>query len=230
MATRLKALLHPAFVIRSLPLMAALGVSCFITYEYNAAAREAHVMVEHSMTALAAMDKVFSLLQDAETGQRGFVITGDAAYLAPYDTALGDIASSLQSLDYLIMKNPAQHQGVSRLRLIATSKLAEMKCVIEMRRTQGLQAAAALVSQNTGKNEMDDLRHEIADMKAREKAILEDKAQLVQSRNNTIVFISIGALLISLAGRLASSLIRLPSQFRTRVGRSGGTEHDVPEA
>ncbi|UVK49408.1 CHASE3 domain-containing protein (plasmid) [Mesorhizobium sp. AR07] len=74
-ATRLKALLHPAFMLRSMPLVVALAISCVVTYEFNAAARQAHVMVEHSMTALAAMDKVPSLLQDAETGQRGFVIT-----------------------------------------------------------------------------------------------------------------------------------------------------------
>ncbi|MBN9219326.1 MAG: CHASE3 domain-containing protein [Mesorhizobium sp.] len=213
-AGRLKALLHPAFLLRSLPMVAALAISCFITFEFNAAAREAHSMVEHSMSALAAMDQVLSLLQDAETGQRGYIVTGDDAYLAPYRAALHGIEPGLQRLDLLIMKNTAQHDSVERLRAISARKLAEMKDVIDVRRQQGLQAAANQVALNVGKTEMDELRGEIGEMKARETTILRDKENLVEARNDRIVIISIVALLISLAGRLASSLIRVPSQFR----------------
>lgn len=211
--SRIKALLQPAVLLKGAPVLVALALSALITYSFNSAMRRGHEQVEHSMDALAAMDTVLSLLQDAETAQRGFVITGDGAYLAPYGEAQARIDASLHALDGLVGKNPAQHAAVLRTSAIAHQKLDELERSIRLRRMAGLAQAVDAVRQDAGKTLMDQIRAEIAGLKLRERQILGERTDDIDAKSRMIVWISALAMVIGLFGRAASALIRMPSQF-----------------
>jgi CHASE3 domain sensor protein len=211
--TRIKALLQPAVLLKGAPVLVALALSGLITYSFNSALRRGHVQVEHSMDALAAMDTVLGLLQDAETAQRGFVITGDDAYLAPYSKARIDLEPSLDALDGLVGRNTAQHAAVLRARAIARQKLDELEKTIAIRRRDGLAPAVAAVKRDDGKMLMDELRKELAGLKTRERQILGERTDEIDGRSRMIVWIAALALMIGLFGRAISAMIRMPSQF-----------------
>ena len=101
---------------------------------------------------------LLSYLTDAETGQRGFLLTGDELYLEPYRQALMEIPVTLNVLKTSISSQPAQAQLFDRMLPLVNDKLAELAQTITVRRTAGPEAALAIVRTNRGKAVMDRIR------------------------------------------------------------------------
>ena len=77
--------LTPLNVISTLPLLFAMLCGGYLSYRYNILLRENRDLVVHTYQVINAIDGLLIRLEDAETGQRGYIITGDASYLAPYE-------------------------------------------------------------------------------------------------------------------------------------------------
>ena len=152
---------------------------------------------------LVEMKDLYSDLQDAETGQRGFLLTGDENYLAPYLGARATIDDHLATIARLIAPvDPESHYLDEAQRLIS-AKLAELATTITARRANGVEAAITLMRSNDGKRIMDDFRllHD-----AQEQRV--DSAMTARTiaaeRNNQQVFITL--LIGGLAGLSVLSL------------------------
>ena len=109
-------------------------------------------------------------MKDAETGQRGFVITAEETYLEPYNAALAAGREDGGQPADPDLRQPApaasDRRGASRS---SRAKLAELKRTIEMRRTQGFEPTQKVVLSNEGKNVMDDLRRVLGAMDQEER-------------------------------------------------------------
>ncbi|MCJ8143906.1 response regulator [Ancylobacter sp. A5.8] len=116
----------------------------------------------HSHEVIIALAAIRSSVQDAETGQRGFLLTEDDKYLEPYQLALAAIPAKIDEVAELTSDNPSQKPRLALLRLHVAAKLAELGETIETRRTQGLEAALAIVTTDRGKVEMDAIRTQLA--------------------------------------------------------------------
>ncbi len=68
--------------------------------------------VAHTYQVAAAVQKVFSGVQDAESSQRAFIVSGTEAYLAPYNRAVQDLPGQLDTVSQLVSDNPAQISAV----------------------------------------------------------------------------------------------------------------------
>jgi methyl-accepting chemotaxis protein len=99
-------------------------------------------------------------LRDAETGQRGFLLTGEDRYLESYRQALTEIPTALDTLTRIeaTRNRPDQTQRVERLKPLVKDKLDELEQTIELRRNQDLDAALAIVRTDRGKAIMDQVR------------------------------------------------------------------------
>lgn len=128
----------------------------------------------HSHEVIVALDELLSSMQDAETGQRGFLLTNNGKYLEPYNSAVIAIPPKLDEIAQLTSDNPAQKPRIAALRLHVGAKLAELKETIDRRQTQGLDAALAVVNSDRGKVEMDAVRGQLAAM-SQEEAELRSK-------------------------------------------------------
>ncbi|HUQ29367.1 MAG TPA: CHASE3 domain-containing protein [Usitatibacter sp.] len=124
-------------------------------------------VVLHTHEVAAAIVKVLSDLTDAETGQRGFIITGDEQYLDPYTQAVGRLDSDLAALGSLV-NDPEQEEGLAQLRSHVETKLSELRTTIQLRREAGFDVARAAVHMNIGKQHMDAMRAVGASMMRRE--------------------------------------------------------------
>lgn len=97
-------------------------------------------------------------IADAESGQRGFVITGEDRFLANYTAARGSVFASLAELDHDLRSDPAQHDRLHAMHKLAMAKFAEMDGVIALRRDMGLDAAAQRVARGDGATLMGQMR------------------------------------------------------------------------
>ena len=131
--------------------------------------------VTHTYKVKIALEKLVKIADDAETGQRGFVITGDTNYLQPYNQARATIAANAEQVRTLTADNPAQQEDLQQLTALTEKKLEELGRVIDERRVSGLAAAQRIVANNTGKHTMDDMRAVLARMEAREDSLMDSR-------------------------------------------------------
>jgi signal transduction histidine kinase len=147
---------------------------------------------------LDQFDDVLLQLQDAETGQRGYVITGQESYLEPYHVAIKTIDADIERLHVLMDRHPNDEQRarLAYLEPLITAKLAELDETIQVRRQQGFEAAQELIQTHRGKLVMDEFRSVVAELKKSESQLLAHLNQQVQdSVRGTLFIIGSGSLL-----------------------------------
>jgi signal transduction histidine kinase len=133
---------------------------------------EASEATAHTYAVKLELRQLLALLVDAETGERGFIITGQEPYLEPYTPARNAVPSVIARLRALMADEPAQQTDVNALATIANEKLTELAAAIRQRRESGFSAAQAVVATNVGKRTMDRVRQTVARVEAREDAAL----------------------------------------------------------
>lgn len=146
--------------------------------------------LERSTEARSQVKTVFSTLQDAETGQRGFILTGDPEFLEPYDTAVQVLPGQLETLRGLSAGNAAFEAPLARLERAAGAKLKDLKRSIDARKRDGAEAATAIVSTKTGKRLMDEIRAVVDTMLAAEAQEVSNRSRELRSRVSTFEAIS----------------------------------------
>lgn len=152
-------------------LLALLVMNAYITRRQLGIQTDSQVWVAHSRLVLYELSQTESLLKDAETGQRGFLYTGDPKYLTPYTQALGQIGPHLDSLAHLVADNPDEAAKVPVLRDLAQKKQAEMAGTIELYKAGSLDDARQMVLSDVGLAYMDQIRLQVAEMERIETAL-----------------------------------------------------------
>lgn len=152
---------------------AALLVAIRILNRYHLGrVEQAQQWVAHTFAVSGQLSACLSTLVDAETGQRGFLITGEERYLEPYAASRTAIDGHLQRLSDLTRDNPDQQADIERVRALVDKKLGELARTIAVRRDAGLAAAQAIVATDQGKRTMDAIREVTDRMLAREQTLL----------------------------------------------------------
>ncbi len=139
-----------------------------IAYRNIQVLRANNDMIRHSHQVIVALDELLSTAQDAETGQRGYLLTGNDRYLDPYQNAVAASTSRIDAVASLTRDNPVQQTNIVQLRRHLDAKLAELDQTIRLRRDQGAQAALAIVATDRGKVEMDAIRNQLDVMRQEE--------------------------------------------------------------
>ena len=146
------------------------------TFAYNALGA-----IEAPMAALSASkevkimtDKLLMSSLDAETGQRGYLLTGNKAYLEPYNNALVSYKRDILSLRKMLTSVPEALKIMDRLEASYNDKLKELALTISLRQTQGFQAALRVVQTNEGKQYEDEIRLQTANLNEVEQRFYEN--------------------------------------------------------
>src|SRR5712664_3105943 len=139
------------------------------SYRNTARFAEASEWRKHTYEVLRNLDETVARLVDAETGQRGYLLTGVDAYLEPYRAAIKNIDQTIGHLKSLTSDNPNQQKRIQVLEPLVEKKLAELQRTIDLRKNNGLAAANRVVLEGSGKQAMDQIRAIIAEMANEEK-------------------------------------------------------------
>lgn len=156
--------------------------------------------VEHTYKVMAALQRYHATIQAAETGQRGFLITGLPEYLAPYQQAVAGLTTEIDQIGELVATVPIQRQRVSELRGLTADKLAELADTIRIRRERGFEAARKAVVTQRGKQLMDTLRTVVEDMEQETHRLLGEREALVTRTSQQSLFAFTATALLALAG------------------------------
>ena len=155
-----------------------------------------------------AIREVRLLLLDAETGQRGFLLTGDEAYLRPYEEALQKLRENLDTLHRALDSEPEQRARLARLEPRVRERLEVLASVISIRREQGLEATITRVRQNRGHQLMEQIRQELAEMLETEDQTWRRRQEEAQASSwRTMVVLGAGTLMGVLIVSLGSLYI-----------------------
>ena len=127
----------------------------------------------------AALHESLSLIVDAETGQRGYLITGKEEYLQPYQAALPRIDDAFHRLRELLTLHgtPEQRDSLGKLNELFGKKLAELEAVIALYKKDGSDAAQALINTGIGRRTMDEIRVTVDQMVGTHRRQIDDATQ-----------------------------------------------------
>jgi CHASE3 domain sensor protein len=133
----------------------------------------------------------------AETGQRGYILTGERRYLAPYEAATGRVWAEFSSLEGAV-RDPAQIARLHRLRPLIQDKLGELAHTVELR-GQGLEAALAVVRTDVGQTLMEDIDAVIGEFVRAEQDIIVSRSSLLEDQARWATRISALTAMLALA-------------------------------
>ena len=135
---------------------------------------------------ISKLDDLLSLVKDAETGQRGYLLTGKTRYLAPYDNAVRMIDKRVAEISAASQANGLNPERVRDLRGLVESKLAELKLTINLRQNGRTSAAMAEVDTGRGQVYMDQLRALVTQITDEQKGTLAGRMRR-QRRDQTLL-------------------------------------------
>jgi signal transduction histidine kinase len=176
-------------------------------------ARDAEQLVTHTLRVLNASGLLLSVMEGAETGERGYLLTGEERYLQPYQSALSSYREASQNLRQLTLDDSVQQARIDKLDRLVETKLAGLSRGIALYRTQGRDAALALVFMGEGKLAMDEIRGLSHDMEQQEQRLLIIRTQAaVESQDTQLKWIlriggTILLILIAVAGVITERVI-----------------------
>ena len=176
--------------------------------------------VRHTLEIRNQVARVLTLVQRAEFGQRGFLLTGRDIYLEPYETALAAMPAALDELSGLVADNVSQQRSAARLRQLTNNKLAEVRSTIELRRAGEPERAMGIVNSDTGQRTMDDIRSLVASLEQEESRLLAVRQASAQTYG---LLMQAGA---ALALLLICSSATLGGLQTRRAFREIGVAHD----
>ncbi|MEH2042858.1 response regulator [Nostoc sp.] len=141
--------------------------------------------VQKTQEKINKLEELLSEMKDAETGQRGYILTGQESYLEPYQAVVGNIDRKIVELRDLITDQSNQQKQFATLELLIAAKLAILKQTIDLRQNQGFDAALQLIQTNQGKHLMDDIRKIVHEIENQDKRLLQQQSQAAKASANT---------------------------------------------
>jgi CheY-like chemotaxis protein len=216
----------PAIKKRTGDLPTALGLIClvvffivsgFISFTKTDTLIQDSDRVAHTHEVISALDDLLSIMKDAETGQRGFLITGSERYLEPYNGALTQLDERIDDLERLTEKGTPEANRLPDMKLHIHNKMSELAETINLRRTKNFEAAKALVLTDNGKAEMDALRTEVGITKREEQTVRDKRiAEMAEAYRAAIFFVVITSLVGVFLSIVISLLVRRSASIRER--------------
>jgi signal transduction histidine kinase/ActR/RegA family two-component response regulator len=180
---------------------------------------DADRLVAHTFEVRQDARRLLSDLQDAETGQRGFLLTANDAYLEPLNRAVTSEPTGLARLRELTSDNPEQQERLKKLEPLIATKLDEMQRTVAFAHQGQHDAAVDIVKTDRGKTLMDSIRAELDTFAQTELNLLtEREAAVVTLRGWLLVLISLSlAIAVALIGMFARSTFEAINVVRERT-------------
>jgi methyl-accepting chemotaxis protein len=169
---------------------AALAIVIFIggaSYRSTSKLTDTVDWVNHSHEVMHNLDGLIQALTDAETGQRGYTITGNESYLDPYNSGVSRVGQYLTNVRNMTTDNPRQQELIDRLEPAAAQRLALLKEGVDVERTKGSDAGREWVVSGKGKTEMDEVRKLVADMVDEEMGLLKQRGNEAKASAENLV-------------------------------------------
>jgi CHASE3 domain sensor protein len=169
-----------------------IGIPAFLAFHAEGEVKRSFQWVTHTLEVDRTVQSPVNSLVDAETGQRGFLLTARAVYLEPYEAGRARIAQQLAEVRKLTADNAAQQARLDQLAPLIDDRLAVLAETIALENRGERDAALQLVNSDRGKNTMDKIRgvlREMADDEHRLLWIRQDQLSKQAGRSTNLLFL-----------------------------------------
>ena len=186
------------------------GVVGAISYRAIGELIDASAWRQHTYEVLGKITTLQLQLKDLESGQRSFVLTGEEAYLEPYQSAVSAIDGTLSEVRQLTADNSRQQERIGRLEPLLRSRISIARESIDARRTSGVEAATAIVKSGRGRDATSEIVKLLATMQDEENTLLAKRASTAdEDARNAEATLLYGMLLaLAVAGTAAVLITR----------------------
>jgi CHASE3 domain sensor protein len=204
-----------------------LVTNAWLGYENIEQMRQGSLAASRNRSIIVALENTISLVTEAESGQRGYLITGESEYLKPYRKALANIDGQIKFLEHATANNPVQRTRIPELKRRLDSRIQQLQQRVEARASEGLDAARQAILLNRGKVEMDDLRQHVAEMVRIESEIRDASVQ--RSARNYNVALSSSLIGDAVAMLMVAAFIYLLGRHLRERKRAEAVIHEQRE-
>ncbi|MDB5804109.1 MAG: histidine kinase, partial [Betaproteobacteria bacterium] len=173
--SRSRALLPPQILAGFIVAVLAVLLIAYVSFRSLQNSTASTELVTHTEEVIGQFEMLLSNLKDAETGQRGFLLTGEERYLEPYIAARARLNDIFNGLRALIADNPRQRERAEGLQTVARQKMDELAETITLRRKGDAAGAMEVVKSDRGKELMERFRTTIAAGEAEERGLLQTR-------------------------------------------------------
>jgi signal transduction histidine kinase/CheY-like chemotaxis protein/CHASE3 domain sensor protein len=170
-----RGMLPPGTLIGFILAIVAVVLIAFVSYRALLSRTDAAERLTHTVEVMEKLQGLLSIVKDAETGQRGFLLTGAEPYLAPYTQAKTELGSNFKNLRRLVADNINQQQRLDILEQLTTEKMDELGQTITLRRSGDVEGALSIVRSDRGKAAMDRIREVVTQMQGEERTLLSSR-------------------------------------------------------
>ncbi len=220
----LQRLLHSARLQTAalvLAMASFIGVGLMAASHVNASIDDLLAATVRARLRANAANDVLSALRDAETGQRGFLLTGRLSYLEPYYDAIGHIDGLLDGLGTLMIDLPEFRDDFTALAAAVHSKTAELRRTVILAERDGIPAALAVVNNDEGRVAMDEARRCIAVIVAQSELERDRRSRALTGRERDVTATLLACLGAAVALLGAAALTLQLNRARLLRARSG---------
>jgi PAS domain S-box-containing protein len=168
--------------------------------------------VDHTREVISTNQELLSDVKDAESAERGYIITGDEGYLEPYRLASADIPPSTEKLLRLTADNPMQQDRLKSLQALIEKRMTVFSDALRQRKESGFNAAEAVVLAGQGRTVMKEVRDASQEIEAEENRLLLERINVRRVRLRNGLIATLGAALVALI-----ALIFAPIDVRRAV-------------
>jgi PAS domain S-box-containing protein len=137
--------------------------------------------VIHTERVLGRLEDALGEMKDAETGQRGYLLTGKPQFLQPYDSSIRVVRASFRGLEELTADNASQGRHLEELFPLVEEKIRFMEETIATFDRGEVEAAREMVASTRGKRLMDEIRARVDSMAREEQRLLHDRMARAES-------------------------------------------------
>jgi PAS domain S-box-containing protein len=178
--------------------------------------------VDHTKDVLAELDGVLAAITEGETGQRGFLITGDDVYLAPYRRATEEVPERLRRIDALLVDNAAQRDRGRKLKELVLERLGQLDLAVRLTKSGRAGEARDFIRAGAGRATMDGIRGLVSTMRSEERELLRTRDERSgATARSLITTLGIGC------GLLVSFLVLIWWLIRADLARRNRTESAI---
>jgi PAS domain S-box-containing protein len=161
--------------------------------------------VDHTREVISNNQQLLSDVKDAETAERGYIITGDESYLEPYNPAAADISQTVARLQQLMADNPGQQRRIENLERLIAQRMAVLNQAVQRRRDSGFEAAQKVVVAGQGRAVMKQIRDASRQIETEEYRLLQERSRLRQIRIRNGFIATLAASLLALVALLSAT-------------------------
>ena len=204
-------------------------VAAALSYRSSTDVQKAEAGVKTAFQIRREAQVVLILVTDAETGQRGYLLTGDAVYLTPYEQAIITLPDSLQRLRNLTSDSPEQKRRVGELNILLDQKLTELRATVVAKRTAGVDAALRIVHTGEGQALMDRIRNVVGGIiDVESQRLAQGQVVLVRATRQASYF-TIGALILAIGVTTVATVMMIASVRGRERQRAAQVEQKTRE-